>query len=77
MWIERTTYVTAYRLPGILKWFEVKSVSVVRGSLDAQTELFVVLLNLNQYINELRIPARLTGGDQSFGERHRDDGEDQ
>uniref|UniRef100_A0A3Q3JZH3 Dedicator of cytokinesis 5 n=1 Tax=Monopterus albus TaxID=43700 RepID=A0A3Q3JZH3_MONAL len=28
MWIERTTYVTAYRFPGILKWFEVKSVSV-------------------------------------------------
>lgn len=32
MWIERTTYVTAYRFPGILKWFEVKSVSVVRES---------------------------------------------
>lgn len=30
MWIERTSYVTAYRFPGILKWFEVKSVSVVR-----------------------------------------------
>lgn len=30
MWIERTTYITAYRFPGILKWFEVKSVSVVR-----------------------------------------------
>ncbi|XP_061529041.1 dedicator of cytokinesis protein 5 isoform X1 [Phycodurus eques] len=28
MWIERTTYITAYRFPGILKWFEVKSVSV-------------------------------------------------
>ncbi|KAM6954210.1 dedicator of cytokinesis protein 5 [Aplochiton taeniatus] len=28
MWIERTTYVTAYRFPGILKWFEVKSISV-------------------------------------------------
>uniref|UniRef100_A0A7N8WKV3 Dedicator of cytokinesis 5 n=1 Tax=Mastacembelus armatus TaxID=205130 RepID=A0A7N8WKV3_9TELE len=25
MWIERTTYITAYRFPGILKWFEVKS----------------------------------------------------
>ncbi|XP_023686613.1 dedicator of cytokinesis protein 1 isoform X1 [Paramormyrops kingsleyae] len=25
MWIERTTYVTAYRLPGILRWFEVHS----------------------------------------------------
>lgn len=29
MWIERTTYVTAYKLPGILRWFEVKSVSTV------------------------------------------------
>uniref|UniRef100_A0A8C6MCI1 Dedicator of cytokinesis 5 n=1 Tax=Nothobranchius furzeri TaxID=105023 RepID=A0A8C6MCI1_NOTFU len=28
MWIERTTYVCAYHFPGILKWFEVKSVSV-------------------------------------------------
>uniref|UniRef100_A0A671X5M8 Dedicator of cytokinesis 5 n=1 Tax=Sparus aurata TaxID=8175 RepID=A0A671X5M8_SPAAU len=25
MWIERTTYISAYRFPGILKWFEVKS----------------------------------------------------
>uniref|UniRef100_A0A8C3CLF3 Dedicator of cytokinesis 1 n=1 Tax=Cairina moschata TaxID=8855 RepID=A0A8C3CLF3_CAIMO len=25
MWIERTIYVTAYKLPGILRWFEVKS----------------------------------------------------
>ncbi|XP_075063292.1 dedicator of cytokinesis protein 5 [Mixophyes fleayi] len=24
MWIERTTFTTAYKLPGILKWFEVK-----------------------------------------------------
>lgn len=29
MWIERTTYVTIYCFPGILKWFEVKSISVV------------------------------------------------
>ncbi|GAA6109317.1 dedicator of cytokinesis protein 1 isoform X1, partial [Tachysurus ichikawai] len=29
MWIERTTYVTAYKLPGILRWFEVISVSAV------------------------------------------------
>uniref|UniRef100_A0A1A8L5Y1 Dedicator of cytokinesis 5 n=1 Tax=Nothobranchius pienaari TaxID=704102 RepID=A0A1A8L5Y1_9TELE len=28
MWIERTTYVCSYHFPGILKWFEVKSVSV-------------------------------------------------
>ncbi|XP_029573048.1 dedicator of cytokinesis protein 5 isoform X1 [Salmo trutta] len=28
MWIERTTYITSYYFPGILKWFEVKSISV-------------------------------------------------
>ncbi|XP_031426793.1 dedicator of cytokinesis protein 5 [Clupea harengus] len=28
MWIERTTFITSYRFPGILKWFEVKSMSV-------------------------------------------------
>uniref|UniRef100_A0A8L0DU16 Dedicator of cytokinesis 1 n=1 Tax=Oncorhynchus mykiss TaxID=8022 RepID=A0A8L0DU16_ONCMY len=27
MWIERTTYTTAYKLPGILRWFDVRSVS--------------------------------------------------
>lgn len=29
MWIERTVYTTAYKLPGILRWFEVKSVFMV------------------------------------------------
>uniref|UniRef100_A0A8D0E8M0 Dedicator of cytokinesis 5 n=1 Tax=Salvator merianae TaxID=96440 RepID=A0A8D0E8M0_SALMN len=28
MWIERTTYTTAYSFPGILKWFEVKQITV-------------------------------------------------
>uniref|UniRef100_A0A8C3SCQ9 Dedicator of cytokinesis 1 n=1 Tax=Chelydra serpentina TaxID=8475 RepID=A0A8C3SCQ9_CHESE len=28
MWIERTIYLTAYKLPGILRWFEVKSVEI-------------------------------------------------
>ncbi|XP_005210349.1 dedicator of cytokinesis protein 5 isoform X1 [Bos taurus] len=28
MWIERTTYTTAYTFPGILKWFEVKQISI-------------------------------------------------
>uniref|UniRef100_H3BDM0 Dedicator of cytokinesis 2 n=1 Tax=Latimeria chalumnae TaxID=7897 RepID=H3BDM0_LATCH len=27
MWIERTTFITAYKLPGILRWFEVLSMS--------------------------------------------------
>uniref|UniRef100_A0A8L0DNM7 Dedicator of cytokinesis 1 n=1 Tax=Oncorhynchus mykiss TaxID=8022 RepID=A0A8L0DNM7_ONCMY len=29
MWIERTTYTTAYKLPGILRWFDVRSVSTI------------------------------------------------
>uniref|UniRef100_A0A8C3SFB9 Dedicator of cytokinesis 1 n=1 Tax=Chelydra serpentina TaxID=8475 RepID=A0A8C3SFB9_CHESE len=32
MWIERTIYLTAYKLPGILRWFEVKSVFMVEIS---------------------------------------------
>uniref|UniRef100_A0A8B9GHU8 Dedicator of cytokinesis 1 n=1 Tax=Amazona collaria TaxID=241587 RepID=A0A8B9GHU8_9PSIT len=32
MWIERTIYVTAYKLPGILRWFEVKSIFMVEIS---------------------------------------------
>lgn len=30
MWIERTTFVTAYPLPGILRWFAVTSTTTVR-----------------------------------------------
>uniref|UniRef100_A0A8B9FPW1 Dedicator of cytokinesis 5 n=1 Tax=Amazona collaria TaxID=241587 RepID=A0A8B9FPW1_9PSIT len=29
MWIERTTYTTAYSFPGILKWFEVKQITTI------------------------------------------------
>ncbi|XP_066457243.1 dedicator of cytokinesis protein 1 isoform X2 [Eleutherodactylus coqui] len=32
MWIERTTFSIAYKLPGILRWFEVKSVNTVEIS---------------------------------------------
>ncbi|KAG8435496.1 hypothetical protein GDO86_013434 [Hymenochirus boettgeri] len=32
MWIERTTFAIAYKLPGILRWFEVKSMSTVEIS---------------------------------------------
>uniref|UniRef100_A0A8C2TVU7 Dedicator of cytokinesis 5 n=1 Tax=Coturnix japonica TaxID=93934 RepID=A0A8C2TVU7_COTJA len=32
MWIERTTYTTAYSFPGILKWFEVRQISTVKIS---------------------------------------------
>ncbi|KAE8590306.1 hypothetical protein XENTR_v10018012 [Xenopus tropicalis] len=32
MWIERTTFSIAYKLPGILRWFEVKSIYTVEIS---------------------------------------------
>uniref|UniRef100_A0A673M2K5 Dedicator of cytokinesis protein 5-like n=1 Tax=Sinocyclocheilus rhinocerous TaxID=307959 RepID=A0A673M2K5_9TELE len=38
MWIERTTYITAYCFPGILKWFEVKSMSEEISPLDNAIE---------------------------------------
>uniref|UniRef100_A0A8C4GY60 Dedicator of cytokinesis 1 n=1 Tax=Dicentrarchus labrax TaxID=13489 RepID=A0A8C4GY60_DICLA len=38
MWIERTTYTTAYKLPGILRWFEVKSVSTEISPLENAME---------------------------------------
>uniref|UniRef100_A0A669C7X8 Dedicator of cytokinesis 1 n=1 Tax=Oreochromis niloticus TaxID=8128 RepID=A0A669C7X8_ORENI len=38
MWIERTTYSTAYKLPGILRWFEVKSVSTEISPLENAIE---------------------------------------
>uniref|UniRef100_A0A670JRT7 Dedicator of cytokinesis 5 n=1 Tax=Podarcis muralis TaxID=64176 RepID=A0A670JRT7_PODMU len=38
MWIERTTYTTAYSFPGILKWFEVKQVAVEISPLENAIE---------------------------------------
>uniref|UniRef100_A0A8C7Z6R1 Dedicator of cytokinesis 5 n=1 Tax=Oryzias sinensis TaxID=183150 RepID=A0A8C7Z6R1_9TELE len=38
MWIERTTFITAYRFPGILKWFEVKISSVELSPLENAIE---------------------------------------
>uniref|UniRef100_A0A5F8G9N0 Dedicator of cytokinesis 5 n=1 Tax=Monodelphis domestica TaxID=13616 RepID=A0A5F8G9N0_MONDO len=32
LWIERTTYTTAYTFPGILKWFEAKQITTVKIS---------------------------------------------
>uniref|UniRef100_A0A8D0SKY6 Dedicator of cytokinesis 5 n=1 Tax=Sus scrofa TaxID=9823 RepID=A0A8D0SKY6_PIG len=38
MWIERTTYTTAYSFPGILKWFEVKQISTEISPLENAIE---------------------------------------
>lgn len=43
MWIERTTYTTAYSFPGILKWFEVRQVSTVSSA----HRLFFTLCDLS------------------------------
>lgn len=36
MWIERTTFVTAYPLPGILRWFVVTTTTTVRRGLRGE-----------------------------------------
>uniref|UniRef100_A0A7N6FIL4 Dedicator of cytokinesis 5 n=1 Tax=Anabas testudineus TaxID=64144 RepID=A0A7N6FIL4_ANATE len=50
MWIERTTYITAYRFPGILKWFEVKSeeISPLENAIEAMEMANEKLSNLVQ-----------------------------
>lgn len=73
MWIERTTYVTAYGFPGILKWFEVKSVSVVRD-----TERDASWWHRGQPRAPWSRPLCLgAGGGESAAERCGDHGEDQ
>lgn len=41
MWIERTTFVTAYPLPGILRWFAVTSTTTVRRGWEGRGALLV------------------------------------
>ncbi|XP_039625562.1 dedicator of cytokinesis protein 5 isoform X1 [Polypterus senegalus] len=53
MWIERTTYLTVYKLPGILKWFEVKSfsteeISPLENAIEAMEQTNEKLSNLVQ-----------------------------
>ncbi|KAM4748805.1 dedicator of cytokinesis protein 2 [Rhinophrynus dorsalis] len=62
MWIERTTFVTAYRLPGILRWFEVTSMSHATISplenaietMSATNEKILMLIN--QYQSDENLP---------------------
>lgn len=71
MWIERSTYITAYRFPGILKWFEVKSVSVVRERRRARPLASDTRTGANGPV------AVTAGGSQPSGERHPDHGDGQ
>nr|DBA30779.1 TPA: hypothetical protein GDO54_006721 [Pyxicephalus adspersus] len=62
MWIERTTFVTAYKLPGILRWFEVISMSHTTISplenaietMSATNEKILMLIN--QYQRDENLP---------------------
>eukprot|EP00062_Callorhinchus_milii_P025890 gi/632987380/ref/XP_007910755.1/ PREDICTED: dedicator of cytokinesis protein 5-like [Callorhinchus milii] len=53
MWIERVTYTTAYKFPGILQWFEVKSstseeISPLENAIEAMERVNEKISNLVQ-----------------------------
>ncbi|XP_042309499.1 dedicator of cytokinesis protein 2 [Sceloporus undulatus] len=62
MWIERTSFVTAYKLPGILRWFEVVSMSQTTISpLENAIETMSmtnekILAMINQYQSDENLP---------------------
>ncbi|XP_060621005.2 dedicator of cytokinesis protein 2 [Anolis sagrei] len=62
MWIERTSFVTAYKLPGILRWFEVVSMSQTTISpLENAIETMSmtnekILAMINQYQGDENLP---------------------
>lgn len=62
MWIERTSYITAYKLPGILRWFEVLSISQTTISpLENAIETMSltnekILAMINQYQSDENLP---------------------
>uniref|UniRef100_A0A8B9G5G7 Dedicator of cytokinesis 2 n=1 Tax=Amazona collaria TaxID=241587 RepID=A0A8B9G5G7_9PSIT len=62
MWIERTSFVTAYKLPGILRWFEVVAMSQTTISpLENAIETMSmtnekILMMINQYQSDENLP---------------------
>ncbi|KAG9346554.1 hypothetical protein JZ751_006865 [Albula glossodonta] len=62
MWIERTTFVTAYKLPGILRWFEVTStthttISPLENAIETMgTTNEKILTMINQYQGDDSLP---------------------
>uniref|UniRef100_A0A8C3EWT7 Dedicator of cytokinesis 2 n=1 Tax=Corvus moneduloides TaxID=1196302 RepID=A0A8C3EWT7_CORMO len=64
MWIERTSFVTAYKLPGILRWFEVKSfvslqstISPLENAIETMsTTNEKILMMINQYQSDENLP---------------------
>uniref|UniRef100_A0AAY4DRV2 Dedicator of cytokinesis 2 n=1 Tax=Denticeps clupeoides TaxID=299321 RepID=A0AAY4DRV2_9TELE len=60
MWIERTTFFTAYKLPGILRWFEVTNMSTI-SPLENAIETMSntnekILTMINQYQGDDSLP---------------------
>ncbi|XP_021095427.1 dedicator of cytokinesis protein 2 isoform X2 [Heterocephalus glaber] len=62
MWIERTSFVTAYKLPGILRWFEVvhmsqTTISPLENAIETMsTANEKILMMINQYQNDESLP---------------------
>ncbi|KAM4676967.1 dedicator of cytokinesis protein 2 [Discoglossus pictus] len=62
MWIERTTFITAYRLPGILRWFEVISmshstISPLENAIETMSATNEkILMLINQYQSDDNLP---------------------
>uniref|UniRef100_UPI00398F705B dedicator of cytokinesis protein 2-like isoform X1 n=1 Tax=Pristiophorus japonicus TaxID=55135 RepID=UPI00398F705B len=62
MWIERTTFATAYKLPGILCWFEVNSIttstiSPLENAIETMEKTNEKILTLiNQYQRDDHLP---------------------
>nr|XP_033783137.1 dedicator of cytokinesis protein 2 isoform X1 [Geotrypetes seraphini] len=62
MWIERTTFVTAYKLPGILRWFEVTAmshttISPLENAIETMSNTNEkILMMINQYQSDENLP---------------------
>uniref|UniRef100_A0A669DD09 Dedicator of cytokinesis 1 n=1 Tax=Oreochromis niloticus TaxID=8128 RepID=A0A669DD09_ORENI len=59
MWIERTTYSTAYKLPGILRWFEVKSeISPLENAIETMQQTNEKISSMVQrHLNDPNLPV--------------------
>uniref|UniRef100_A0A670JCQ5 Dedicator of cytokinesis 2 n=1 Tax=Podarcis muralis TaxID=64176 RepID=A0A670JCQ5_PODMU len=58
MWIERTSFVTAYKLPGILRWFEViTTISPLENAIETMSMTNEkILAMVNQYQSDENLP---------------------
>uniref|UniRef100_A0A670JFD9 Dedicator of cytokinesis 2 n=1 Tax=Podarcis muralis TaxID=64176 RepID=A0A670JFD9_PODMU len=56
MWIERTSFVTAYKLPGILRWFET-TISPLENAIETMSMTNEkILAMVNQYQSDENLP---------------------